>query len=322
MKVPSSILCFILLPLANAFATNGDEKAVFMMNHLQESEAYLLKTLADVEAAHWNKKTDPESWSISECAEHILSAEKGILHSIQEKLKTDEPTIKAPPSSDEQVLNFLYDRVSKRVKTIEPLEPKGTWKSREEFVTAFKQSRAALYAFLKSNDKNLEQYFAHSPVGEISLFQNVLLLSGHTARHTNQIEEVKHELGLATATISFGGSVKVNVHTSQRVDVNKFFGELLLLKVEKQKNYDRVFFDGGGFVAFVYHDSEDMVLPREAFAKSMQAGLKVPAAFFETIKRRIIAFGLEEYVPGPKIDPNRFYYFHAPGGQVFRLVKS
>ena len=312
---------FISLLALGISGPENDERLSILQNQLQESEQYILQILAGVESAHWMKKNDPDRWSIAECAEHILTAERAILQSIRQKINEESPVDKAEPVTDEHVLNVLYDRVSKRVRTQEPFEPKGALVSKEAFILAFKESRQEISAFLDQNRADLHKYFTQSPAGEVSLHQMLLVLSGHTARHTNQIEEVKHELGLSTATIAFGGNVKVNVHTSKREEIKRLFGEILLLDIDEQKNYDRVMFDGGGFVAFVYHEDEARLLPVEAFANSMQAGLRTTPAFFESVKRRIMASGARIYTPEYDVNPAEDFYFHAPGGQVFRLVK-
>ncbi len=320
---PLAIISIVLLLTAPFTIKAGDEvRTAFLLNHLQESEAYLFATLTGIEGEHWERRTEEGRWSIAECAEHILDAERGILQKICQQLEDEVPVKKQPTLSNEQVLNFLYDRINKKAKTIAPLEPKGSWKSKSQFLAEYSSTREELYRFLKTNEKNLDHYFTGSPVGEISLYQNVLLLSGHTARHTNQIEEIKKVLGLKTAEIGFGGAVKVNVHYSKRTALNTLFGDVLLLEVEVHEKYDRVLFEGGGFVVFYYQQEEDQLLSKEEFAKSMQAGLRVPKAYFESVKRRIIASGADEFRPGYKVDQQKNFYFHAPGGQVFRLIKT
>jgi len=298
-----------------------DDRQAFLMDHLKESEQYILNALSDVNDAHWNHRLNDQVWTISECAEHILVAEQAILAGIQKKLAEEQPVDKAEPQSDEAVLNILYDRVNKKVKTLEPFEPTGLWASKDQFLAAFKASRESLYAFIDKNEIDLHTYFNQSPAGEVSLHQMLLVLSGHTARHTHQIEEVKEPLGLSTALVAFGGTAKVNVHASKREDIHRLFGDILLLEIDKQKKYDRVLFDGGGFVVFYYQEDGDKIMEKAAFANSMQAGLRTTPAYFESIKRRILASGAEVYDTGSTINPQKDFYFHAPGGQVFRLIK-
>lgn len=303
------------------FCQNNKDKKAELIQHLKDSEEFLYQMLADITPTTWSYKNTEAAWSVGNCAEHILLAEKNLLVSAQKKLSTETPTPKESPQTDETVLNIVYDRINKKVKTIEPFEPKNEWKNKVSFLAAHRAFRKELYQFLETNKKNLDHYFTSSPAGEISLYQSFLVLGAHTARHTNQIEEIKYQLGLNTSKVSFGGNVKVNVPFSKRTAIQQLFGEVLLLKIDEQKNYDRVLFDDDGFVAFVYHTDDAMILSEADFAKSMQAGLLVPSASYESIKRRLIAFGVKPYQPPYKVNLHKHFYFHVPGGQVFRLVR-
>ena len=321
MKYPILLTIFLLISVAFS-PQQDDDKEQFLLNHLEESEKYILHMLKDVTSAHWTSKPDSSTWSIAECSEHILTAEKAILQNIRKTIESETPLAKEVPSTDEDILNAIFDRVSNRVKTLPSFEPEGVWSSKQNFIEAYKEARKELYEFLQANEKNLHHYYTQSPAGEVSLHQMLLVLSAHTARHTHQIEEVKHGLDLATSQVVFGGNVKVNVHTSKREEVQRLFGDILLLDIDQQERYDRVLFDGDGFVAFVYHEDKGQLLAKEDFVKSMQAGLQVPASSFESIKRRIIASGAEAYTPPYDVNPEKYFYFHAPGGQIFRLVKK
>ncbi|MCK8479806.1 DinB family protein [Psychroserpens algicola] len=125
-----------------------------------------------------------------------------------------------------------------------------------------------------------------------------------------------------TFTIVFKGRVKVNAPASERENIQNFFGKVLGKEVEIQKNYDRVHFDGGGFVAYVYFDSSDHLLKKEDYLNSMQVGLLTPSSQYEIIKEKIKKHGISDMSPeNPRYqNQEKFYYFHAPGNQVFRLV--
>ena len=125
-------------------------------------------------------------------------------------------------------------------------------------------------------------------------------------------------------TILFEGRVKVNALESYREDIQDFFGKTLGRKIESHKIYDKVHFDGGGFVAFVYHKDNNMVLQKDDFIKSMQVGLLIPTEEYDDIKEKIKSYGVEPMLPQNERykDHSKYYYFHAPGGQVFRIVNS
>ena len=125
-------------------------------------------------------------------------------------------------------------------------------------------------------------------------------------------------------TIVFKGRVKVNALEKDRAKIQQFFGKTLGRKIEQHDNFDRVHFDGEGFVAFVYHKSETMVLQKADFIKSMQVGLLVPTEQYEAVKKAIKQFGVEAMLPNDERfkDHSTYFYFHAPGNQVFRIVNT
>ncbi len=128
-------------------------------------------------------------------------------------------------------------------------------------------------------------------------------------------EPVKNDLD-----ILFKGRVKVNCPTSERERLNRFFGDVLGQKIEVHDNFDRIHFSGGGFVAFVYHDDPEMVLASSDFLKAMQVGLLVRSSHYQQAVQWVKTFGVSEVFP--EKDQSTYYYFHAPGGQVFRFVNT
>ena len=127
-----------------------------------------------------------------------------------------------------------------------------------------------------------------------------------------------------TVSLTFGGRTKVNCPINERSNINALFGEKLGLKIETAKNYDRVYFDGDGFIAFVYTDNKDALLSPKQFINAMQIGLLVPGNEYEEAKKRLKQFGVKEHFPPYIKDDSQstFFYFHAPGGQIIRLVNQ
>ena len=93
------------------------------------------------------------------------------------------------------MLEKMPDRSSKRV-TGPALEPKGRWKTREEATAQFHQVRDRFISYVRSTQDELRSHFQpHRAVGLIDGYQWILLASGHTRRHTGQIQEVKAHPG-------------------------------------------------------------------------------------------------------------------------------
>lgn len=325
-KLPTLLLIFAISLFFSknvAHATAPDDKA-FVLNYLEETGQYLVKMLEGVDQKSWNFRPADNKWTIGETAEHILSSEKKQLAHIKQVLATQEPDaskVSDIPSFD-VLLTRLHNRYTYKVKTIAELEPNGEWISKREFISAFQENRRNLINFISSTDAPLHQYFTPTPVGTVDLLQFATVAAGHGARHTLQVEEIMAEIGLKTTTVSFGGRVKVNIDANKREDLRTFFTKVLRLQMENGERFDRVHFDGGGFVAFVYHTDKSQLLPEKYFANAMQLGLLVPAQQYESLKYRMKAFGIKQYHPPYEVDTHKHFYFHAPGGQIFRLVKQ
>ncbi len=326
MKSPTLFLIIFLGVLSTGYShpIEGTDDKGYALSYLAETELYLISMIRDVDQVSWNYRPSEGKWTIGETAEHILAAEKRLLGQIKKTLaeqKTDAGK-KSDIPSFEALLTQLHNRYTYKVKTIPDLEPVGKWISKEEFIKAFQDHRHKLIDFLATTDKTLDQYFTQSPVGTVNLLQYVMIAAGHGARHTLQIEEIKAVLGLKTTTVSFGGRVKVNVPEDQRENIRSFFKEVLRINIEEGERYDRMLFDGGGFVAMVYQTDENMLLPEKHYANAMQVGLLIPAEQYESIRYRMNAYGVKMYQPSYPVDVQKNFYFHAPGGQIFRVIKQ
>jgi hypothetical protein len=97
--------------------------------------------------------------------------------------------------SDEQVIKTLQDR-SFKAKTPEQFEPKNTpYKSLDEALNDFKTTRADHIKYVKTTTEDLRNHVAQTPLGWVDAYQLCLFLSGHTNRHTQQMDEIKADAG-------------------------------------------------------------------------------------------------------------------------------
>jgi hypothetical protein len=75
------------------------------------------------------------------------------------------------------------------------LKPTGQFSTPEAAVQKFQASRTKTFALAKSRDDLREHVGPHPVLKEMDAYQWLLYLSGHTMRHTAQIEEVKADAG-------------------------------------------------------------------------------------------------------------------------------
>jgi hypothetical protein len=80
------------------------------------------------------------------------------------------------------------------------LIPRGRLATQAAVLPAFEACRQPLEAEVASSSLDWRTRFGPHPLfGTLDLYQWVLLVAGHTARHTQQIEEVKRSPGFPAA---------------------------------------------------------------------------------------------------------------------------
>ncbi|HWY43294.1 MAG TPA: DinB family protein [Candidatus Sulfotelmatobacter sp.] len=189
-----AIAMFVLAAPATETLTKEErDKAVA---ELEGSKKMFLDATKGLSPAQWSFKSAPDRWSIAECADHIALAEAFIFGRVTDGvLKTPLTPEKRSVTAgkDEKLVIMLQDR-SFKAKAPEPLDPTKTVLTPEESVKKFLESRAKTEEFIKTTQEDLRDHMFDHPVpaiGTLDGYQWVLLISGHTRRHTLQILEVK-----------------------------------------------------------------------------------------------------------------------------------
>jgi hypothetical protein len=169
---------------------------------LAESRQGFLKAIEGLTPAQWTFKAAPDRWSIQECAEHIVTVEQVVENQVIAKALTGprEPLRRAEVKfTDGFLIAALPDR-SHKAQAPEMVAPKGRLATREAVLEAFGANRKALEGQLEGSPLDWRTRFGTHPFfGALDLYQWVLIASGHTARHTLQIEEVKRSPGYPAA---------------------------------------------------------------------------------------------------------------------------
>ena len=179
-------------PAAQATTQQDREKAVA---YLEETRAKFLKSIEGLSEEQWKFKAGPDRWSIAEVAEHIAISEGTILGLIQQKMLAMPAPKPEEKITDDKLLTAIVDRTSK-FQAPEMLRPANKWATKEALVKDFNAARDQTIQFVKSTTEDLRAHAAPHPVFKsLDTHQWVLLIGGHSARHTLQIEEVKTAAG-------------------------------------------------------------------------------------------------------------------------------
>lgn len=188
----------LMLSLVSAMAAGlPDAERRVLTDHLAKSSQEFLSSVKGLTPEQWTYKAGPDRWSIADCAEHIALSEDFLRGLIANKVLTSEPSperIEARKPLDEKVLAMIVDR-SFKAQAPEPLKPSNKFSSPQGAVDHFTQSRAETAALAASRD-DLREHAGENPAfKELDAYQWLLFLSGHTMRHTAQIQEVKDSPG-------------------------------------------------------------------------------------------------------------------------------
>ncbi|MFD2144400.1 DinB family protein [Mucilaginibacter antarcticus] len=169
----------------------------YAMRFLKETETAVYSSVKSLTDKQLNFKAAADKWSVAECVKHIAAAETNLWTMVDASLKqTANPEQRTGIKfSDEDLVKAVEDRTHKS-KTFEALEPANSpYKTVDEALAAFKQNRAKLIAFMQTTKADLRNHISVLPIGTYDAYQFVLLISAHTNRHTQQIQEVKANAG-------------------------------------------------------------------------------------------------------------------------------
>jgi hypothetical protein len=194
-KLMLALVVAATVPLNAAPISQADRDA--LINDLERSRKVFLDAIADVKTeAQWNYKPAPDRWSVAECAAHIIAAEQYFRDQIAAALKTPAlPAEKRSNAGDAVISKMVRDR-SSTFQAPAQLEPKGKVVPKAQAITDFEATRKKTLDYVRTTQDPLREHGSAGPGGQVtSAYQLVLMLSGHTERHTAQLQEVKASAG-------------------------------------------------------------------------------------------------------------------------------
>ena len=194
--VALTVLAFTLSLVPASAQPLTQQERDSLLKHLQQTRQAFLDSISGLSDAQWTFKAGPDRWSIAEVAEHIAVSETIILQLVTDKIMKG-PAVSRDPNavSDENLLASLLDRTSK-FQAPEMLKPTHRWATRDALTNDFLAARDKTATYVKTTTDDLHGHAAPHPVFKmLDGYQWLLLLSGHSARHTAQIAEVKESTG-------------------------------------------------------------------------------------------------------------------------------
>jgi uncharacterized damage-inducible protein DinB len=180
------------------------------MSYIDAQRRGLLAAAAAVPKDRWMEAPAPGKWSVSEVLEHLRKGEEGVVRLVfklgKEARRSGTAREETDTSSMLRSLDHMLggrgvmDRTERReapdmVRPAGPVEPQtvidGLTRTREDLHKA-----AALVDGLALEDLR----WTHAALGELNLYQYMLFIGQHEARHTHQIAEIAEAFGARSFT--------------------------------------------------------------------------------------------------------------------------
>ena len=187
MKRLIACVLVTLVWLSAETINNGERDRA--MSYLHSSRKLFLDSTADLSPAQWSFKPGPDRWSIAEVAEHVALTED-FLFGYTQKLLQGPAEAKTVTFKDEEVLKNMVDR-SKKAQAPEPVRPTRKWTNPRDALAHFKSSRDKIIEYAEKTQDDLRHHYAVMGPNTMDAYQMLLMIAGHSERHTAQINEVK-----------------------------------------------------------------------------------------------------------------------------------
>jgi hypothetical protein len=151
-----------------------------------------------VPAARRGERPSPDRWSVAETVEHLAMTERLITKACTRQLAAAREAGLGAETETSSVLSSLpVEAVASRANRLnapERLVPTGI--DADVALRDLETARAAFREFVASCDGLAlgQVSFPHPSLGPLNMYQWLLFVAGHQARHAAQIRELAHQL--------------------------------------------------------------------------------------------------------------------------------
>ena len=166
--------------------------------YLAETRKGVEDSVKGLTDAQWKYKPAPDRWSVAEVVEHLAVIED-VLKTVFAKLP-DGPAPLAERETrqfDAEMLAKVTDR-STKFEAPPNARPAARW-APAAALEHFLASRAYTTDLLRNTPALRAHTFTHPVFGPLDGYQWIMAVAAHSARHTQQILEVKADPGFPTA---------------------------------------------------------------------------------------------------------------------------
>lgn len=166
-----------------------------VLEYLDATRSELGRAMEAISPPRREERPAPDRWSVAEVLDHLTLVESRISRVMSSKIGAAKAEGLGPEIETSSILDSINraritDR-SRRVTAPEPINPKSQCNSASAW-SALQQSRAELRAVVLAADGLAlgEVMHPHPVLGVINLYQWIVFVGSHEARHTDQIREI------------------------------------------------------------------------------------------------------------------------------------
>jgi uncharacterized damage-inducible protein DinB len=169
-------------------------------DEIDRTRARLFQIVEELTAEQQGFRPAPDRWSVAQLCDHLSIVEGSVLKVLGKVLAKAEESGAAPPPSDAPFAPVSIEEFVERTRGVKINAPESARPADSrpvaESLAALRDSRAALHA-LRPRLERLDAHalrFPHPAWGPLNLYQWLLFVGAHEARHLAQIEALKETM--------------------------------------------------------------------------------------------------------------------------------
>jgi len=166
-----------------------------IVNEIDVARTTLFSTVGGLSQKEFDKKPDPDQWSVGEILHHLYLFENQITKLLAKQVeKAKQRGIGADPNDESLIRSldrFAIDTTARKLKAPSSLEPRQGIE-KKKLMELLQHSRTALLEIVSaagSYDLS-ELIFPHPTYGRLNMYEWILLVGKHDDRHRAQIEKI------------------------------------------------------------------------------------------------------------------------------------
>jgi hypothetical protein len=166
--------------------------------HLERTRDAFVAATDGLSEAQYRFTTGDGAWSIGEIVEHVAIVERRILDMLGKMPAAAAPTAgkRVGPERFARLTALVPTRDQRRIEAPTPLRPTGSFASAAAALAAFLDVRGESIAAAQAAPPDVcDRVLPHRGLGELDLEEWLWFLALHSARHVEQVDEIKRAAG-------------------------------------------------------------------------------------------------------------------------------